>query len=97
MPGGIPSARVIEMLSRLVSKLGAPRDLSSDNALEFVSKALLKRISESNIDSDQGDPSKSWQNGTDESFNGRLRVESLNVVWYRSRREACEVIETWRL
>jgi hypothetical protein len=34
------------------------------------------------------DPGKPWQNGTSESFNGRLRDECLGVEWFRSRREA---------
>ena len=39
--GRIRSARVIEVLSRLVSDRGAPAVLRSDNGPEFVSKALL--------------------------------------------------------
>ena len=39
--GHIRSARVIEVLSRLVSTRGAPTFLRSDNGPEFVSKALL--------------------------------------------------------
>ena len=40
--GRIRSARVIEMLSRLVIARGAPRVLRSDNGPEFVSKALRR-------------------------------------------------------
>ena len=39
--GSICSARVIEVLSMLVSQHGAPRYLRSDNGPEFVSKAVL--------------------------------------------------------
>jgi len=42
--GRIRSARVIEVLSRLVSARGAPRFLRSDNGPKFVSKALLSWI-----------------------------------------------------
>ena len=42
--GHIRSARVIEVLSRLVSTRGAPTSLRSDNGPEFVSKALLSWI-----------------------------------------------------
>ena len=38
------SARVVEVLSHLVSARGAPRFLRSDNGPEFVSKALLSWI-----------------------------------------------------
>jgi hypothetical protein len=39
-------ARVIEVLSRLVSERGAPAFLRSDNGPEFVSRALPKWITE---------------------------------------------------
>jgi putative transposase len=42
------------------------------------------------------DPGKPWQNGADESFNGRFRDECLPVEWFRGRREAKVIIETWR-
>ena len=31
-----------------------------------------------------------------ESFNGRLRDECLNEKWFRSLREARDVLEAWR-
>ena len=71
--GSIRSNRVIEVLARLVSARGAPRYMRSDNGPEFVSHAILKWIEDSNIQTALNDPGKPWQNGTDESFNGRLR------------------------
>jgi putative transposase len=40
--GSIRSARVIEVLAKLVSVRGAPRCLRSDNGPEFVSAAVLR-------------------------------------------------------
>ena len=57
---------------------------------------LVGWIVDSNIGSALIDPGKPWQNGTDESFNGRLRDECLSLEWFRSRREARVIIETWR-
>ncbi len=94
--GSIRSKRVIEVLARLVSQHGAPAILRSDNGPEFVSKAILEWIVESNIEVALIDPGKPWQNGTDESFNGKFRDECLSVEWFRSRREAKVIIETWR-
>ena len=94
--GGIRSKRVIEVLSQLVSVRGAPRYLRSDNGPEFVSHRILEWIEASGIGSALSDPGKPWQNGTDESFNGRFRDECLSLGWFRSRREARVVIETWR-
>lgn len=94
--GGIRSRRVIEVLSKPVSERGAPLYMRSDNGPEFVSHAILKWIIESNIESALIDPGKPWQNGTDESSNGKLRDECLSLEWFRSRREARVVIESWR-
>ena len=94
--GSIRSGRVIEVLARLVSERGAPAFLRSDNGPEFVSKAILEWIVAANIEVALIDPGKPWQNGTDESFNGKFRDECLSVEWFRSRREAKVIIESWR-
>lgn len=94
--GAIRSKRVIEVLSRLVSLHGAPLFMRSDNGPEFVSQAILEWISSSGIATVLNDPGKPWQNGTDESFNGKFRDECLSVEWFRSRREAAVLIEAWR-
>lgn len=86
--GTIRSRRVIEVLSRLVSLHGAPLFMRSDNGPEFVSHAILEWIAHSGIATVLNDPGKPWQNGTDESFNGKLRDECLSLEWFRSRREA---------
>jgi putative transposase len=92
----IRSARVIEVLSKLISLRGPPRYLRSDNGPEFVSVALLKWIVEQKIESVLIDPGKPWQNGTTESFNGKFRDECLAAEWFRNRLEARVVIEDWR-
>jgi len=94
--GSIRSSRVIETLKRLISTRGAPRYLRSDNGPEFVSKAILEWLDSENIETALIDPGKPWQNGADESFNGKFRDECLSIEWFRSRREAKVVIETWR-
>ena len=94
--GSIRSGRVIEVLGRLISEHGAPRYLRSDNGPEFVSKAILEWLETAGVETALIDPGKPWQNGMDESFNGRFRDECLSVEWFRSRREAKVIIETWR-
>jgi putative transposase len=93
---GIRAARVIEVLARLVSLRGAPRFLRCDNGPEFVSRALLRWMASEGIETAFIDPGKPWQNGTNESFNGRFRDECLSMEWFRSLTEARAVIETWR-
>jgi len=94
--GSIRSSRVIEVLARLISEHGAPKFLRSDNGPEFVSKAILEWLDIAGIQTALIDPGKPWQNGSDESFNGRFRDECLSIEWFRSRREAKVIIEVWR-
>ncbi len=94
--GSIRSARVIEVLSRLISERGAPHYLRSDNGPEFVSHAILEWLGKERIETALIDPGKPWQNGDNESFNGKFRDECLSLEWFRSREEARVVIETWR-
>ena len=94
--GRIRSGKNVAELSRLVSLHGAPRHVRSDNGPEFVSTAVIRWLTENEIDTAFIEPGKPWQNGADESFKGKLRGESLNLEWFRSRAEAKVVIETWR-
>src|SRR5215211_7532820 len=91
--GGIRSARVIEVLAQLVSVHGAPRYLRSDNGPEFVATAVLRWLQAASIETAFIDPGKPWQNGTDESFNGKLRNECLMIEGLRNRVEARVAIE----
>jgi transposase InsO family protein len=61
-----------------------------------VSRAILHWLLASGIDSAHIDPGKPWQNGQDESFNGKFCYERLNVEWCRNRHEATVPIEQWR-
>jgi len=94
--GSIRSGRVIEVLSQLISERGCPRVLRSDNGPEFVSRALLRWAVASGLDMALIEPGKPWQNGTNESFNGKFRDECLSMEWFRTRKEAIPVIESWR-
>ena len=94
--GSIRSARVIEVLSKLVSVHGAPKYLRSDNGPEFVSRAVLKWLNTAQIDTAHIDPGKPWQNGSNESFNGKFRDECLSMQWFKSRVDAKVMIEEFR-
>jgi putative transposase len=94
--GSIRSSRVIEVLARLISVHGAPKYIRSDNGPEFVSIAILRWLQKESIETAHIAPGKPWENGTDESFNGRFRDECLSLEWFRTRAEAAAVIEIWR-
>ena len=95
--GSIRSAREIDVMARVISMRGAPRYLRSDNGLEFVSTALLSWVVEQGIEMALIDPGQPWQNGTNESFNGKFRDECLSAEWFRNRLEVKVVIEDWWL
>ena len=94
--GSIRSRQVIEVLSRLVSTHGSPRYLRSDNGPEFVSRAVLQWFTTASIDTAYIDPGKPWQNGSNESFNGKFRDECLSLEWFPDRINAKITIEDWR-
>jgi putative transposase len=94
--GSIRSGRVIEVLSKLVSVHGAPKYLRSDNGPDFVSRAVLRWLSQTQIDTACIDPGKPWQNGSKESFNGKLRDECLGMQWFKNRIDAKILIEEFR-
>ena len=95
--GSIWSGRVIDILSRLISLHGAPRYIRSDNGPEFVSAALLKWAVEQKIETAFIDPGKPWQNGTNESFNGKFRDECLSMNYFLSLESMREILENWRV
>ena len=94
--GGIRSGRVIEVLTQLVSVHGTPRHLRSDNGPEFVARAILRWLQAAQIETAFIDPGKPWQNGADESFNGKFRDQHLSLQWFRNRADAKVSIEEWR-
>ncbi|WAM25162.1 IS3 family transposase [Myxococcus sp. NMCA1] len=94
--GRISARRVIEVLSRLVAVHGPPEYLRSDNGPEFIAKALRRWLEGNGIQTAYIAPGKPWQNGTNESFNGRFRDECLSAEWFSTRREAVVLIEAWR-
>ena len=88
--------KVVATLDRLVALHGAPRSLRCDNGPEFVSHAVVNWATAHGVANVYIEPGKPWQNGVDESFNGKLRAECLEQNWFRNRVEAKVVIEAWR-
>jgi len=70
--------------------------LRSDNGSELVSGAIQAWLNEEGIQTATVAPGKPWQNGSNESFNGRFREECLNLEWFQNRREAKIIIEAYR-
>jgi putative transposase len=94
--GGIRSGRVIEVLAQLVSVHGAPGHLRSDNGPEFVARAICAGFRPPRSRRHSSTRGKPWQNGADESFNGKFRDQHLSLQWFRNRADAKVSIEQWR-
>jgi transposase InsO family protein len=90
------SKDVLEVLADLMVARGVPDHIRSDNGSEFRAKAVrewLGRIGAKTLYIEPGSP---WENGYNESFNGRLRDECLNVELFNTLMEAKVIIEHWR-
>jgi putative transposase len=72
------------------------RYLRSDNGPEFVARAILRWLQTAQIETAFIDPGKPWQNGADESFNGKLRDQHLSLQWFGNRADAKVSIEARR-
>lgn len=70
--------RVKRVLEELITSRGKPEMIISDNGTEFTSNAMLQWIAEKKINWQYIQPGKPYQNGSIESFNGKLRDECLN-------------------
>lgn len=67
----------------------------SDNGTELTSNAVLSWAGEAGIDWHYIAPGKPTQNGTVESFNGRMRDELLNETLFTSLAHAREAVAAW--
>ena len=56
----------------------------------------LRWSSQAQIDAACIDPRKPWQNGSNESFNGKMRDECLGMQWFKNRIDAKFLIEDFR-
>jgi len=93
----ITSREVIETLRYLFEVRGLPEHIRSDNGPEFIAKALRAWLGESGVKTLYIEPGSPWQNGFNESFNGKLRDELLNGELFTSLKEAKVVTEDYRL
>jgi transposase InsO family protein len=92
----LTSDDVLQVLTDLFVDRGPPDHIRSDNGPEFVAKEVrgwLGRVGVKTLFIEPGSP---WENGYNESFNGKLRDELLDREIFYSLREAEVLIERWR-
>jgi putative transposase len=88
--------RVIRVLSRLAERRALPKILKFDNGSEFTSNAMLGWAAQVYIDLHFIEPGRPMQNGSVESFNGRLRDELLNEHAFPTIFHARSAVDAWR-
>jgi len=92
----LKSIDVIDTLADLFILKGVPSYIRSDNGPEFTAKALREWITRIGAKTLFIEPGSPWENGYNESFNGKLRDELLNGEIFYTLREAQILIEEWR-
>ena len=92
----LPSARVVAVLERLVTRHGAPQFIRSDNGPEFIALALRGWLARQQTSTLYLDPGCPWQNGYGERFNGTVRDECLNMYAFHAVAEARIVVAAYR-
>ena len=87
---------VLQCLTELFTWRGVPEHIRSDNGSEFTARALrrwLERVGTKTLFIEPGSP---WENGYNESFNGKLRDEFLNREVFYTLQELQILLEQWR-
>ncbi len=69
---------VVEALGELFLKYGLPAHIRSDNGSEFTAIAVREWLEKFNVKNLFIPPGSPWEDGYNESFNGKLRDELLN-------------------
>jgi transposase InsO family protein len=92
----INSDDVLDCLTDLFLKHRPPEYIRSDNGPEFTAKAVRNWLGRIGVKTLFIEPGSPWENGYNESFNGKLRDEVLNREIFYNLKEAQVIIERWR-
>lgn len=90
------SGDVLTTLARLFLQKGVPEYIRSDNGAEFTAKAVREWLQRLGVQTLFIEPGSPWENGFNESFNGKLRDELLNGEIFNTLVEAQVLVEQWR-
>ena len=92
----LSSQSVLECIAGLFVKHGPPDYIRSDNGAEFTANAVREWLGRVGVKTLFIEPGSPWENGYNESFNGKLRDELLNTEIFYTLKEAQVLIERWR-
>ncbi len=87
---------MIETLADAMLQKGVTEHVRCDNGPEMIAKALRGWLAKLGTKTLYIEPGSPWENGSCESFNGKLPDECLKREIFYSLREAQVVIGAWR-
>ncbi len=93
----LKSDDVLDCLTEMFIRHGAPEYIRSDNGSEFTATVVRRWLSHLNVRTLYIEPGSPWENGYIESFNGKFRDELLNGEIFYTLKEAKTLIEQWRV
>ena len=88
---------VLFTLTALFVERGPPEYIRSDNGAEFTAHAVREWLARLQVKTLFIEPGSPWENGYNESFNGKLRDEFLNGEIFYTLKEAQILTERWRV
>jgi len=91
----LPAARVVALLTQVVSHYGPPTRLRVDNGPELISQVLQTWCQSQGIELHWIQPASPTQNAYIERFNGSFRRELLNAHLFTSLRQVREHCQLW--
>ena len=84
-------------LSNVLLITSMPDHIRSDNGAEFTAIAVREWLGKMEVKPTYIEPGSPWENGYNESFNGKLRDELLDRELFDTLHEAQVLIERWRV
>jgi transposase InsO family protein len=87
---------VLATLTDLFIAHGAPEHIRSDQGSEFIANVVKDWLGKIGVRTLYIEKASPWENGYNESFNGKLRDELLNGEIFYTLAEAKILIEAWR-
>jgi len=84
------------ILVDLFTQRGVPDYIRSDNGPEFVAKELKDWLPKVGVKTAYIEPGSPWENGYNESFNGKFRYDLLDGEIFDTLWEARVIVERWR-
>ena len=93
---GLNADDVLHCLTELFTQYGPPDHIRSDNGPEFTATVVRDWLPKVGVKALYIEPGSPWENGYNESFNGKLRDELLNQEFFYPLKEARILFERWR-